>query len=182
MLSDPRGPRGTSGRRRQQTRAWERRVPCNLSVLLLQSQWVTSLLPSPPFRSLDAQSSLTPPLETPAPAWPRALGTRRRRRGVGGAGEEAGRARKLAGEVASCGSPRLAPGPGRETRGFTHPCGRPALLPPARAAVGNEEGIGSQPGAFPLPLRPSPSPNTLWASAVSGLSLSTAFFLCLRTC
>lgn len=107
---------------------------------------------------------------------------RRRRRGVGGAGEGAGRARKLAGEVASCGSPRLAPGPGRETRGFTDPCGRRALLPPARAAVGNEEGIGSQPGAFPLPLRSSPSPNTLWASAVSGFSLSRASFLCLRTC
>lgn len=39
VLSEPPGPPGTSGRRRRpQTRACERRVPCNLSVLLLPSQ------------------------------------------------------------------------------------------------------------------------------------------------
>lgn len=148
---DPRGPPRRSGRRRPGTRACERRVPCNLSVLLLPSPRGTSHLPR---RRSAPRTPLTGPWRpSPGPA-PRA-----RARGAPGGGtgrgapprekgtdpETCGRGGELRGPLrCSRAAPRNAwsQGPGAG-------CRLSRLL--SASARGPELGVESPPRAPALP-------------------------------
>lgn len=150
----PRGPPGRSGRRRLQpgTRACGRRAPCNLSAPLLPGPGGAGHLPAAAAALLAAPGR---PARPPARAGPArtAPGSRRRRRGAGGAAEGGGdrpgnlRERR-----------RVAGGPlrGRGTRGGTDPTGRARApgspAPPSpRTARGNRGQSGVSGGVRPEP-------------------------------
>lgn len=85
-------------------------------------------------------------------------------------GRGQGQARKLAGEAASCGSRRFAPGPPQETRGFTDTALARGSLVPCPRGAGEPVGYWKSAGRFSS--SPKPLSILVHTLGLGGLSLS----------